>query len=82
MAMPGLGHGLPRALIAVVAIGLALRLATHLRGRVDAMVARGEDVRPFCRRQFKIEPFFRRSFSQQGIEFDPPREPWEEELLV
>lgn len=59
--------------------GLLRQLLPVLRRLGDA-VARGEDVRPFCRRQFKIEPFFRRYFSQQGIEFDPPRERWEEEL--
>ena len=59
--------------------GLLRQLLPVLQ-RLGETVARGEDVRPFCRRQFKIEPFFRRYFSQQGIEFDPPREPWEEEL--
>ena len=59
--------------------GLMKQLLPVLQ-RLGETVARGEDVRPFCRRQFKIEPFFRRYFSQQGIEFDPPREPWEEEL--
>lgn len=59
--------------------GLMRQLLPVLQ-RLGETVARGEDVRPFCRRQFKIEPFFRRYFSQQGIEFDPPREPWEEEL--
>mmetsp|Transcript_10045 Transcript_10045/g.41439 ORF Transcript_10045/g.41439 Transcript_10045/m.41439 type:complete len:546 (+) Transcript_10045:262-1899(+) len=59
--------------------GLSRQLLPVLQ-RLGETVARGEDVRPFCRRRFKIEPFFRRYYSQQGIEFDPPREPWEEEL--
>lgn len=59
--------------------GLRVQLMPMLR-KLGEMVAGGEDVRPFCRRRFKMEPFLRNYFAKQGLEFDPPRELWEEEL--